>query len=113
MDDFNVAVAKKCDQYDPTDPAKGQGPIYVQLVLSLALGLSDFFGFCVSLASIFTHRNVLIELDSSAEMEIPICCAQAADRRCNCFTRLARHILWMDTSAVQNYGTASSCICRP
>jgi hypothetical protein len=51
MDTFALSVAKKCDKYDPTDPRKQQGSIYVQLVLSLALGVSAFVGFCVSLTS--------------------------------------------------------------
>ncbi len=42
-------MAKECPTIDPTDPrAHSQGGIYVQLVLSLALGVSAFFGFCVS-----------------------------------------------------------------
>jgi hypothetical protein len=52
MDDFTAEAAKKCKTYDPTDPKNSSGSIYVQLVLSLALGLSAFFGFCVSLATI-------------------------------------------------------------
>ncbi|CZR51120.1 related to A.thaliana hyp1 protein [Phialocephala subalpina] len=47
MDDFTAEAAKKCKTYDPTDPKNSSGSIYVQLVLSLALGLSAFFGFCV------------------------------------------------------------------
>jgi hypothetical protein len=47
MDTFALSVAKKCDKYDPTDPRKQQGSIYVQLVLSLALGVSAFVGFCL------------------------------------------------------------------
>jgi hypothetical protein len=51
---MSVAVSdftanNSCPKYDPTDPANGQKQIYVQLVLSLALGLTAFFGFCVSL----------------------------------------------------------------
>ncbi|KAL2072731.1 hypothetical protein VTL71DRAFT_12074 [Oculimacula yallundae] len=37
---------KKCTVRDPTDPSNGQNQIYVQLVLSLALGMSAFLGFC-------------------------------------------------------------------
>jgi hypothetical protein len=51
MDSF--AVAKECTPTDPTDPAANQGQIYVQLVLSLTLGISAFFGFCVSI-----HRQI-------------------------------------------------------
>jgi hypothetical protein len=40
---------KNCTAYNPTDPANGQKDIYVQLVLSLALGVSAFLGFCVSI----------------------------------------------------------------
>ncbi|KAF8851454.1 DUF221-domain-containing protein [Acephala macrosclerotiorum] len=47
MGDFATEASKKCKTYDPTDPKNSQGPIYVQLVLSLALGLSAFFGFCI------------------------------------------------------------------
>ena len=42
-----LMVAKKCKSYDPTDPNNGQQNIYVQLVLSLALGISAFLGFCI------------------------------------------------------------------
>jgi hypothetical protein len=50
MDGFFLANNGTCKHVDPTDPkANGQqNQIYVQLVLSLALGLSAFFGFCVS-----------------------------------------------------------------
>jgi hypothetical protein len=40
------AANKTCESYDPTDPDNSQQDIYVQLVLSLALGFSAFFGFC-------------------------------------------------------------------
>jgi hypothetical protein len=46
MDD--LSIAKECKRTDPTDPTNNQGQIYVQLVLSLGLGISAFFGFCVS-----------------------------------------------------------------
>jgi hypothetical protein len=36
----------ECKGYDPTDPANGQKDILVQLVISAALGLSAFLGFC-------------------------------------------------------------------
>lgn len=36
----------ECGHYDPFDPHTGQEQIYVQLTLSLALGLSALFGFC-------------------------------------------------------------------
>jgi len=39
-------MAKICTVKDPTDPSNGQKQIYVQLVLSLALGSSAFLGFC-------------------------------------------------------------------
>lgn len=46
MDDITAAIAKECPRTDPTDPLNNQGQIYVQLVLSLTLGVSAFFGFC-------------------------------------------------------------------
>ncbi|KUJ22613.1 DUF221-domain-containing protein [Mollisia scopiformis] len=46
MDDFVSALAKKCNKVDPTAPTTSKGGIVVQLVLSLALGVSAFFGFC-------------------------------------------------------------------
>jgi len=50
MSDFRIVEdCPKYDPTDPTDPANGQKQIYVQLVLSLALGVSAFLGFCVSL----------------------------------------------------------------
>lgn len=42
---------KDCPKPDLTDPTIGQKQIYVQAVLSLALGASAFFGFCVSLVA--------------------------------------------------------------
>lgn len=44
MDSLNAA--KDCPRTDPTDPSNNQGQVYVQLVLSFALGISAFFGFC-------------------------------------------------------------------
>ncbi|KAH8602919.1 hypothetical protein B0O99DRAFT_647721 [Bisporella sp. PMI_857] len=46
MDAFNSSL-KSCDAYDPTNPRGPQKEIYVQLVLSLALGVSAFVGFCI------------------------------------------------------------------
>jgi calcium permeable stress-gated cation channel len=48
MSDFGVEIEEKCSKYNPADPKNGQKDIYVQLVISLALGVSAFFGFCVS-----------------------------------------------------------------
>lgn len=47
MSDFGAEPDKKCPQYDPSDPDNGQKDLYVQLALSLALGVSAFLGFCV------------------------------------------------------------------
>lgn len=60
MDGSSVAV-KKCEPYDPTDPANGQKQIYVQLVLSLALGVSAFLGFCVRLSGPLHERVIQAE----------------------------------------------------
>jgi len=49
MSDFRVT--EECPKYDPNDPANGNKQVYVQLVLSLALGVSAFFGFCVSITA--------------------------------------------------------------
>src|SRR5882757_5111982 len=51
MDGLSIAKNRTCTHVDPTNPNTNgqQNQIYVQLVLSLALGLSAFFGFCVSL----------------------------------------------------------------
>ncbi|TVY15078.1 Calcium permeable stress-gated cation channel 1 [Lachnellula arida] len=40
-------MAENCTVSDPTDPANGQKDVYVQLVLSLALGVSAFVAFCI------------------------------------------------------------------
>jgi calcium permeable stress-gated cation channel len=40
---------KECPKPDLTDPANGQKQIYVQAVLSLALGATAFICFCVSI----------------------------------------------------------------
>jgi hypothetical protein len=80
---FTVAN-KTCETYDPTDPKNSQQDIYVQLVLSLALGLSAFLGFCVS--AIVQHLCALLTtVVSSAKMERTIRCAQEAERR-SCIT---------------------------
>jgi hypothetical protein len=42
-----IMAKKDCSSYDPTVP-HGDSDIIVQLVLSLSLGISAFFGFCVS-----------------------------------------------------------------
>lgn len=42
------APEKDCPTYDPTHVEGQQTAIYVQLVLSLTLGVSAFLGFCVS-----------------------------------------------------------------
>ncbi|RKF60876.1 Calcium permeable stress-gated cation channel 1 [Erysiphe neolycopersici] len=41
-----VLLDEECERYNPFDPHRGQEQIYVQLTLSLALGLSALFGFC-------------------------------------------------------------------
>ncbi|POS83013.1 hypothetical protein EPUL_004734, partial [Erysiphe pulchra] len=41
-----ILLDKECEHYNPFDPHTGQEQIYVQLTLSLALGLSALFGFC-------------------------------------------------------------------
>lgn len=41
-----IPLDKECEHYNPFDPHTGQEQIYVQLTLSLALGLSALFGFC-------------------------------------------------------------------
>ncbi|KAG0651194.1 Calcium permeable stress-gated cation channel 1 [Hyphodiscus hymeniophilus] len=43
----NSSDGRVCKGYDPTDPTNSNQNIYVQLVLSLALGLSAFIGFCL------------------------------------------------------------------
>ena len=49
MNDFRLP--EECTKYDPNDPANGNKQVYVQLVLSLGLGISAFFGFCVSVVA--------------------------------------------------------------
>ncbi|PMD39672.1 DUF221-domain-containing protein [Hyaloscypha variabilis F] len=46
MDAYSLAKNRTCQKVDPTKPSVGKDGINVQLVLSLALGLSAFFGFC-------------------------------------------------------------------
>ncbi|KAI6246531.1 Calcium permeable stress-gated cation channel 1 [Erysiphe necator] len=41
-----IPFAKECEHYNPFDPHTGHEQIYVQLILSLALGLAGLFGFC-------------------------------------------------------------------
>ena len=78
----DFTASKECPTYDPTDPANSNQQINVQLVLSLALGLSAFFGFCVSLIPIVIprHCKALTVIVTSAKMERFICSAQAAER---------------------------------
>jgi hypothetical protein len=57
MDGFSTAKNRTCTKTDPTNPAAHEDQkdkIYVQLVLSLALGVSAFLAFCVSLHTAIT-----------------------------------------------------------
>lgn len=49
------SMGKNCTASDPTDPANGQKDVYVQLALSLALGVSAFVAFCVSVTNTFDY----------------------------------------------------------
>jgi hypothetical protein len=46
----DINMVKNCSTEDPTRP-NTQADVKVQLVLSLALGISAFVGFCVSVTS--------------------------------------------------------------
>lgn len=70
---------KNCTAYDPTHIEGQQTAIYVQLVLSLTLGVSAFFGFCVSR----DHNNpktLLMLADPTTKMEEFICSTQKTYR---------------------------------
>lgn len=43
----------ECKGEDPTNIENGQKDIYVQLVISVALGVSSFIAFCVRLFELF------------------------------------------------------------
>lgn len=86
MDGLSIAKNRTCRKIDPTNPhATGQNEIYVQLVLSLALGISAFFAFCVGLPRLRQVCRVLTATVSSSAMEEPICCTEEADRICKRF----------------------------
>lgn len=42
-----LAVPEKCKKRNPTDPGNPQNQVYVQLVLSLLLGVAAFLAFCL------------------------------------------------------------------
>ncbi|TVY75731.1 Calcium permeable stress-gated cation channel [Lachnellula suecica] len=65
--------AQNCSSPNPTDPHRGQTDFYVQLVLSLALGISAFTGFCIlrpKWKSLYAARKK--EIDAASELpELP------------------------------------------
>lgn len=74
-------ATEKCE-YDALDPTNGQKDTVVQLVLSLALGVSAFIGFCVSRRRKQSSQpEILIHLDIAAKMEVIIRCSKATDVR--------------------------------
>jgi hypothetical protein len=113
MADTNMA--ENCTASNPTDIASGQKDVYVQLVLSLALGISAFVAFCVSVTK--SHRTgafgvyILIFTDSPSEMEKPLCRAKEAVGCGISSARVARHLLWLDACAIQGDRTTSPCFC--
>lgn len=66
------APEKNCTTYDPTSVDGQQTAIYVQLVLSLSLGISAFLGFCVS-RNKNKPRTLLTLTDPATKMEEFIC----------------------------------------
>lgn len=107
-------MAENCTVSDPTDPANGQKDVYVQLVLSLALGVSAFVAFCVRITKPigrvrFTLLLMLISTDSAPEMERPVCRAKDAVGCCISSTRPPRYLLWLDACAIQGDRTTSPC----
>jgi hypothetical protein len=79
MDAYSLAKNRTCQKVDPTKPSVGKDGINVQLVLSLALGLSAFFGFCVSFPSHYSSSRALTLTVSSSTMEEPICCPEETE----------------------------------
>jgi hypothetical protein len=74
---------KECPKPDLSDPTIGQNQIYVQVVLSLALGASAFFCFCVSLvANNFNYGSILTCIDPPPKMEESLWCPKKTVRRC-------------------------------
>jgi len=112
MDPFSDPSKKKCDRYNPADPSNGRSDIYVQLVLSFALGASAFIGFCVSFHLEYRNSICLIRLVSSPTMENPLCSTEEADRCCSHSARATRQLLRMDARSVQGDGGGSACLCR-
>jgi hypothetical protein len=88
MDIF--AIPDECWNDDVIDPSKGkQKDTIVQLVISLALGLSSFVVFCVSYLVVFyvmLSHTVLTVSGLETEMEELICRAKATERRSQNFT---------------------------
>jgi hypothetical protein len=88
MDIFTIS--DECWNDDVVDPSKGkQKDTIVQLVISLALGLSSFIIFCVSYLIVFYVRlshTVPTISDLETEMEELIYRAKATDRRSRNFT---------------------------
>jgi hypothetical protein len=79
-------MAKNCTRgSDPTNPANGQQDISVQAALSLALGVSAFFGFCVIIFAHYLNFYGLMlinELGVTTEMEDSLRREEETDARC-------------------------------
>ncbi|QSZ35252.1 hypothetical protein DSL72_008121 [Monilinia vaccinii-corymbosi] len=71
--DAPIALEKNCTAYDPTNVDGQQTAIYVQLVLSLSLGISAFLGFCLlrpKWKSLYAARKT--HIDAAANLpELP------------------------------------------
>lgn len=73
------------DDDDVVSPSAGEKDIYVQLVISLALGVSSFIAFCVGFETLLTpvRLNLLIIIAViTSPMERPLCCPKTPNRCC-------------------------------
>lgn len=71
-----VKKETKCDGNEAVRP--GEKDIYVQLTISLSLGLSAFLVFCVSAASRLCRERLSQMHSLCTSLTFPLCCAVPA-----------------------------------
>ena len=92
-----------CDPRDIARPgSKNTQDLEVQLVLSLALGVSALVAFCVCYASLFARCSAEADsvVDTASAMAVAVRCAQEAPRSQDRLAGAVRLFLWLDSKAV-------------
>lgn len=103
-----------CHGDDAVSPSAGQKDIYVQLVLSLGLGVSSFVAFCVSPGGggvAILAEGLTIDAAVAPALEGAVCGKEATDGCCGDAARAAGWVLWVDAGAVSGDGGAGAGVC--